>query len=390
MTTIEIILIAILCLIIISMCIFIPIILKKIPKGNNSNIASDVLQKMGDQISKTLETQHQKDMEIIQNLITTNSTNNKESIADIKKIVTNDLNKSVSTEFNKSFELINKQLTNFQTAAGEFKTFGLSADKLLKAMKNVKVSGIFGEIQLHNILEQFLTSDQYVEKFQPKENQDRVEFAIKFPTNDNKFVYLPIDSKFPNTVFTDLVNAQEIGDKAAINLKLSQLKQTINNMAKDIHDKYINPPRTTPYAIMFLPTESLYVEVIKMGLLEKLQQEYQVTIAGPSTISALLISFMMGFKSLKIQQDASNIITLISALKSQFTKMEDEIGEVSEGFNKSTEGFQKLLDTRFRMIRSKIKSIDEMPLTESDKLIGVNDIEQIEQIKAEELDINDK
>lgn len=394
MTITEIILIVILCLIIISIFIFILALLKKISKKDNLVDNTDTLQKIGVQIKDSLETQHKKDMEMILDKIDTSSKNNKDSIEDIKKIVTEDLNKSVSTEFNKSFKAIGEQLTKMQTTAGELKTFGSSADKLLKAMKNVKISGIFGEVQLSNILEQFLTPNQYSVNFQAKENQDRVEFAIKFPTNDNKnnnkFVYLPIDSKFPYNVFTDLIAAQEKGDENTINLKLVQLKQTVIKMAKDIHNKYINPPLTTTYAIMFLSTESLYVEVIKMGLLERIQQEYQVTIAGPTTISAMLISFMMAFKSIKIQQDASNIITTISALKAQFTKMEDELKKVSDGFDKSTKGFHTLLGTRFRMIRSKINSIDEMPLPESDKLIGVNDVEQIKQIEAEEADKNNK
>lgn len=391
MTTIEIILLVILCLIIVSMCIFIPVLLKKL--SNKSTIQSndtDILEKIGNQIIVALETQHKKDMEMINEKMEANSKANKEGIEGIKKIVTDDLSKSVSTKFNESFKAIGEQLTKMQTAAGELKSFGSSADKLLKAMKNVKVSGVFGEVQLNNILNQFLTRNQYVENFQAKENQDRVEFAIKFPTNDDKFVYLPIDSKFPNNIFTDLIAAQETGDETTINIKLNQLKQTVIKMAKDIHEKYINPPRTTTYAVMFLPTESLYVEIIRMGLLEKLQQDYQVTIAGPTTISAMLISFMMGFKSFKIQQDAFSIITMLSALKAQFRTMESEIKMVSDGFDKSTKGFQKLLNTRFRMVKSKIKSIDEMPLSESDKLIGVNDVDQIDQIKAEESDIENK
>lgn len=391
MTKVEIFLvILLLCLIVICMCFLASYLLKKKQKRDNQTIDNNLLQKIGDQISDKLEIQHKKDMELIKSHLENGSKQNKESIADIKKIVTDDLNKSVNAKFDESFKTIGEQLAKMQTAAGELKSFGSSADKLLKVMKNVKVSGVFGEVQLTNILDQFLTQNQYVTNFQAKENQERVEFAIKFPTSDNKFVYLPIDSKFPNNVFADLITAQETGDETSINLKLKQLKQTIIKMAKDIHDKYINPPYTTTYAIMFLPTESLYFEIIRMGLLEKLQQSYQVTIAGPTTISALLVSFMMGFQSFKIQQDALHIMSMVSALKAQFKKMESEIKTVSDGFKKSTAGFQSLLDTRFRMIRSKINSIDEMPLSESDKLVGINDVEQIELIKAEESDARKK
>ncbi len=291
-------------------------------------------------------------------------------------------NDNINSNFEKSFQKINEQLESLNKSTGEMKNYGETADELLRAMKGSKVQGIFGETQLGDLLSQFLAPDQFENNFQAKlDSQERVEYAVKIPGNkDGEFVFVPIDSKFPMTVFVDLCNAQKEGNEDAIEEKQKILKSTILRMAKDIQTKYINFPRTTSYGIMFLPTETLYLEAIKLNLLDELREKNHVTMCGPSTLSAILMSFKMGFQTFKMQKESANIIKTHQALKTQFEKLKEEITSVGSHFNKVNKTFDKMTDTRFKKIAKALENVEALPEAEANKQIDFNP----EETKKEE------
>lgn len=290
-------------------------------------------------------------------------------------------NENINTSFEKSFKKINEQLESLNKSTGEIKNYGETADELLRAMKGSKISGIFGETQLGDLLLQFLAPDQFEKNFQAKlDSQERVEYAVKIPgNNDGEFIYVPIDSKFPMTVFIALTKAQKDGNKDVIDAATKELKSAICKMAKDIETKYINFPRTTSYGIMFLPTEALYLEAIKLNLLDELREKNHVTMCGPSTLSAILMSFKMGFQTFKMQNASANIMKTHQALKTEFRKLKDEMEIVDKSFAKANKAFDKMTETRFKKIEKAVVDVDALPGQEADNLIGVDDNEVLKK-----------
>ncbi len=295
----------------------------------------------------------------------------------MRETVDEKLSKTLNERFEQSFKVLSTQLENVYKSLGEMQNVASNVNNLTKVLTNVKTTGIFGEIQLGSILEQLLTTEQYETNYVTANNREPVEFAIKLSGLDEKPIYLPIDSKFPLTVYTDLVNAYENNQFDLVKLKKEKLKNTIKSMAKDIKNKYIYPPKTTNFAIMFLPIEGLYAEVAKMGLIEELQQTFSVTIAGPTTMSALLNSLQMGFRTLAIQKKSSEVWNILGAVKTEFEKYSSAVIKIQDKFESTSKEFDALVGTRTRLINSKLKNVENLETTESEKVIGIQSSESI-------------
>ena len=232
----------------------------------------------------------------------------------------NKLQKTLEERISKSFQLVSERLEQVYKGLGEMQNLAAGVGDLKKVLSNVKTRGILGEVQLGAILEQILTPEQYEENVRTKSTgSERVEFAVKLPGDDEGTVWLPIDAKFPGDAYAKLVDAYELGDPNAVEEAAKNLERIIKSEAKDIHDKYIEPPYTTDFGIMFLPFEGLYAEVVRRGLLETLQRDYKVNIAGPTTMAALLNSLQMGFRTLAIQKRSGEVWNVLGASRRSST-----------------------------------------------------------------------
>ena len=249
---------------------------------------------------------------------------NNKKLEEMRKTVDERLQQSIEEKMNRSFSLVNERLEQVYKGLGEMQSLAVGVGDLKKVLSNVKTRGILGEIQLSAILSEILSPEQYEENVATKKgSKNVVEFAVKLPSDDDKFIYLPIDSKFPGDTYAALRDAIDEGDKIKIDLAAKALITRIKSEAKDIHDKYIDPPYTTEFAIMFLPFEGLYSEAVNRGLVEILQRDYKVNIAGPSTMAALLNSLQMGFKTLAVQKRSAEVWEILGAVKQEFDKFGD-------------------------------------------------------------------
>ena len=297
---------------------------------------------------------------------------NNKQLDKMRETVDEKLSKTINERFDQSFKVLNDQLEKVYKSIGEMQTMATDVGSLTKMLSNVKTTGIFGEVQLGAILEQLLTKDQYATNIILADGREPVEYAIKLPGKaDGEWVYMPLDSKFPYTVYTDMQNAYEQGNTDEFNRKKEQLKATIKNMAKDICEKYIYPPKTTNFAVMFLPIEGLYAEVVKLGLLPELQSKYKITIAGPTTMSALLNSLQMGFDTLKVQKKSVEIWKLLSAVRTEFENFNKVVHKIQTKIDDAGKEFDNLIGTRTRKLASKLKSVDVLSQPEADAILGL-------------------
>lgn len=283
---------------------------------------------------------------------------NNRQLEEMRKTVDEKLQKTLEDKMNKSFALVNDRLEQVYKGLGEMQTLAVGVGDLKKVLSNVKTRGILGEIQLGSILSEILSPEQYDENVATKKGSKAVvEFAIKLPADDDGFIYLPIDSKFPGDTYASLRDAVEEGDKAKIDAAAKLLIATIKSEAKDIHDKYIDPPNTTEFAIMFLPFEGLYSEVVNRGLVEVLQREYKVNIAGPSTMAALLNSLQMGFKTLAVQKRSAEVWEVLGSVKQEFDKFNDVLVLTQQRLDQANKELDKLVGVRTRQIQRKLKNV---------------------------------
>ena len=284
---------------------------------------------------------------------------NNRQLDEMRKTVDERLEKSLEDKMNKSFSLVSQRLEQVYKGLGEMQNLATGVGDLKKVLSNVKTRGILGEIQLGSILSEILSPEQYAENVATKKgSKNVVEFAVKLPARDDGFIWLPIDSKFPGDTYAALREAIDNGDKAQIDASAKLLIATIKNEAKDISSKYIDPPNTTEFAIMFLPFEGLYSEVVNRGMVEVLQREYKVNIAGPSTMAALLNSIQMGFKTLAVQKRSAEVWQVLGSVKKEF----DTFAKVLESTQKRLDQANKDLDTlvgvRTRQIQRKLKDVE--------------------------------
>lgn len=301
---------------------------------------------------------------------------NNKQLDKMRETVDEKLSKTINERFEQSFKVLSTQLESVHKSLGEMQNVATNVGNLTKVLSNVKTTGVFGEVQLGAIFDQLLTPEQYDVNVVTGDAHDPVEYAIKMPgQNEGEYIYLPVDSKFPLTVYTDLCTAYENNEIDTVKQKRDQLKNTIKNMAKDIKEKYIYPPKTTDFAVMFLPIEGLYAEVSKMGLIEELQSKYKVTIAGPTTMSALLNSLQMGFRTLAISKKSGEVWKILGAVKTEFGKYNEVVNKIRTRFENTSKDFDALVGTRTRMIESKLKSVEKLDSTETQNLLGIADAE---------------
>lgn len=293
----------------------------------------------------------EKRLEYLQN-------DNNRQLEKMRETVDEKLQKTLEEKMNKSFSLVNERLEQVYKGLGEMQNLAVGVGDLKKVLSNVKTRGILGEIQLKSILSEILSPEQYEENIATKKgSKNVVEFAIKLPADDESVVYLPIDSKFPGDTYANLRDAIEKGDKDEIDATAKVLVATIKSEAKDIHDKYIDPPNTTEFAIMFLPFEGLYSEVVNRGLVEVLQRDYKVNIAGPSTMAALLNSLQMGFKTLAVQKRSAEVWEVLGGVKQEFDKFNDVLVQTQQRLDQANKELDKLVGVRTRQIQRKLKNI---------------------------------
>lgn len=296
---------------------------------------------------------------------------------DMRIMVEEKLQKTLNERIGQSFELVRTQLENVQRGLGEMKTLAEDVGGLKKVLGNVKTRGTFGEVQLGALLEQMLSPEQYEANVKTRKNATEfVEFAIKLPGKDNgkEVVYLPIDAKFPKDVYEQYADACEDGDTALINSTSRQLETTVKRMAKDIHDKYIEPPFTTDFAIMFLPFENIYAEVIRRtSLVETMQKDFKIVVTGPTTLGAILNSLQMGFRTLAIQKRTSEVWSVLGAVKTEFSKFGGMLEKVQKNLQNAGDQLEEVMGKRTRAIERKLRQVEALPAEESRKMLSMND-----------------
>ncbi|MFC3414368.1 DNA recombination protein RmuC [Algoriphagus hitonicola] len=288
----------------------------------------------------------------------------------IRETVDEKLQKTLEARLGQSFEMVSNQLQAVQKGLGEMQSLANGVGDLKRVLNNVKSRGVLGEYQLQAILENLLTAEQYeINAAVGKGNRERVEFAVKMPGQDQT-ILLPIDSKFPQESYLRLVDAYELASKPEINQQRAELFKAVKKAAQDIRDKYLNPPFTTDFAILFLPVESLYAEILREpGLTQQIQQEYKVLVTGPTTLSAILNSLQMGFRTLAIQKRSSEVWQILGAIKTEFGKFGELIEKTQRKLTEAHSELDKLVGVRTRAIQRKLKDVEEMPESESKRLL---------------------
>ncbi len=357
--------------------------LKEIKKELNESLLSSIkgFEESFDKNVKSFnDLQREKfgQLETKQNELVKNTETKLESI---RITVEEKLEKTLSERLGQSFETVGKQLIEVQKGLGEMQTLAQDVGGLKKVLSNVKMRGGIGEVQLAMLLEQVLAPEQYQANVKTKEGSaDLVEFAIKLPGRDegNSVVWLPVDAKFPKDVYEQLQTAYEIGDLPAIEIAQKNLESTIKRMAKDIHDKYIDPPNTTDFGIMFLPFEGIYAEVVrKASLLEDLQRNYKIIVTGPTTLAAILNSLQMGFKTLAIQKRSSEVWKVLGAVKKEFENFGGLMQKAQSNIQTGLNQLDDVIGTRTRAIQRTLKNVEAASQTET-KIILPDSIENME------------
>ena len=285
-------------------------------------------------------------------------------LEEIRQTVDEKLQQTLNERISQSFRLVNEQLVNVQKGLGEMQSLAQDVGGLKRVLSNVKTRGNIGEIQLSMLLEQLLAPEQYEANVHTRKGSDAVvEFAVKLPGKDDarEFVYLPIDAKFPKDVYEQLLDAYDAADPQQIESAGKQLEATIKKMAKDISEKYLAPPATTDFGIMFLPFEGIYAEVVRRSaLLEDLQRNYKVVVTGPTTLAAILNSLQMGFRTLAIQKHSGEVWTILGAVKKEFEKMGGMLEKAQRNLQTASGQIEEVLGTRTRAIQRRLKDVDTL------------------------------
>ena len=313
-------------------------------------------------------------------------TSNEKKLDEMRVTVDEKLHDTLEKRLGESFRTVSEQLKAVQTGLGEMRSLATGVGDLKKVLSNVKTRGTFGEVQLGAILEDILTRRQYDINVRTKEDSgENVEFAVKLPgpeDDPDRCVWLPIDSKFPQEDYQRLVDAAEAGDVDTVKSSKASLARSVKNCAKDIRTKYINPPATTDFAILFLPTEGLYAEVLRQpGLVDELMRDERIVVAGPTTLSAILSSLRMGFRTLAIEKRSSEVWQILAAVKKEF----GSFGEVLAQLKKQLETASKTVDktgVRTRAIERKLRDVEELPDVDSSGVLGLESA--VEEAELEE------
>lgn len=289
--------------------------------------------------------------------ITMMTDENNRQLFEMRNTVDEKLQKTLEDRIGRSFRQVSDTLEQVTRGLGQMQTLAAGVGDLKKVLSNVKTRGIVGEIQLGAILAQILSPEQYDENVAVKGGSERVEFAVKFPGEGDRPVYLPIDSKFPADAYTRLLDAYDTGDRQLIKAATDGLRNAVLKAAKDIRTKYISPPYTTEFAIMFLPFEGLYAEVLRLGLVDTLQRDYRINIAGPTTMAAMLNSFQMGFRSLALQKQSGEVWDTLAKVRTEFDKFGAVLVKTQTKMEQAQKDLEKLVGVRTRGIQRALKGV---------------------------------
>lgn len=329
------------------------------------------LTQRNDTLQKTVNDMLKQINDTMESRLISIQKDNEKKLEQMRETVDEKLQKTLEDRISQSFKLVSERLEQVYKGLGEMQSLASGVGDLKKVLSNVKTRGILGEIQLGAILEQILSKEQYEENIATKKGSaDRVEYAIRLPGDEDGYVYLPIDAKFPGDTYSHLMEAYETGNVAEIESAVTALERAIKSFAKSIHDKYISPPNTTDFGIMFLPLEGLYAEVVRRGMVETLQREYKINIAGPTTMAALLNSLQMGFKTLAIQKHSGEVWNVLGAVKTEFDKFGSVLAATQQRISQANEELDKLVGVRTRKIQSKLRNVATLSEENSQALIG--------------------
>lgn len=297
---------------------------------------------------------------------------------EMRLMVEEKLQKTLNERIGQSFEMVRSQLENVQKGLGEMRTLAQDVGGLKKVLSNVKTRGTFGEVQLGALLDQMLSPEQYETNVKTKKSAaEFVEFAVKLPGKEgsNETVYLPIDAKFPKDVYEQYQEAYEAGDPLMVETSSRQLETTIKKMAKDIHDKYVDPPYTTDFAILFLPFENIYAEVIRRtALVDALQKDWKIVLTGPTTLGAILNSLQMGFRTLAIQKRTSEVWNVLGAVKTEFGKFGGLLEKVQKNLQNAGDQLEEVMGKRTRAIERKLRQVEALPADESQRMLRLPEL----------------
>jgi DNA recombination protein RmuC len=330
-------------------------------------------EKMNEMIQSNNEFQ-QKIVIALNNSLKDMQESNERKLDKIESTVNEKLDKTLNARLDSSFKQIGDQLSELYKSLGELNKLSTGVTDLNRTLSNVKTRGTWGEIQLQAILEQTMVRSQYDINIPTKKNSnDRIEFAIKIPTKDDsdEFIYLPIDSKMPTDIYNKIMTASENADPVLLSSATKELEQRIKTEARTIRDKYIDPPNTTDFAIMFLPTESLYAEVLRInGLMEWCQINCKIVISGPSTITALLNSLRLGFSNMALNKKSKDVLKLLQAIKTQYVTLSGLIDKTQKKLHDATVATEAL-KTRTDMIQKRMIKIEELELQDANEFLGL-------------------
>ena len=349
--------------------------LRKEMVGNQAAQLQQILDTMNRNLLTTNELQREKlEMMIGRQDQLIKSTEKR--LDDMRQMVEEKLQKTLHERIGQSFELVRTQLENVQQGLGEMKNLAQDVGGLKRVLTNVKTRGTFGEVQLAALLEQMLSPEQYDANVKTKQKgTEFVEFAVKLPGKDDglECVYLPIDAKFPKDVYEQYLDAYESGDVNLINSTSHQLEQVVKKMARDIREKYLDPPFTTDFGIMFLPFENIYAEVIRRtALVDQLQREFRVIVTGPTTLGAILNSLQMGFRTLAIEKRSSEVWTVLAAVKTEFGKFGGMLEKVQKNLETAGSQLDEVLGKRTRAIERKLRQVQELPVDRSADILALD------------------
>lgn len=336
---------------------------------------SAVIAKLADSTEKKLEALRVTVEEKLQSI----QADNAKQLEQMRQTVDEKLQGTLEKRLGESFKQVSERLELVHKGLGEMQTLATGVGDLKKVLTNVKTRGTWGEVQLGALLEQVLNPDQFAVNVATKDGGERVEFAIKLPgagTDKDEIVWLPIDAKFPIEDYQRLIDAQELGDLAGVETAGKQLESRVKACAGDICRKYLNPPRTTDFAILFLPIEGLFAEVIRRtGLTEAIQRECRVVIAGPTTLWSILSSLQMGFRTLAIQKRSSEVWNLLAAVKTEWTKYGDVLDAVQKKLLQASDTIEKA-KVRSRAVGRKLKDVQDLPVGEAAALLSLDVLEE--------------
>ena len=346
----------------------------KISKENREEL-SNTLERFEERFSKNIKSVQDAIYKQLKDI----RDDNTKQLDRMRNTVDEKLQTTLEKRLGESFKQVSERLEKVHKGLGEMQSIASGVGDLKKVLSNVKTKGVFGEYQLGNILEQILTPDQYGKNVSTNPDYNgSVEYAVKMPgDNESSVLWLPIDSKFPTKSYEDLLNAYEVADKDAVEIARKQLIRAVDGFAKDISGKYISVPNTTNFAIMFVPIEGLFAEILREpGIMETLRSKYKIALTGPTTLSALLNSLQMGFRTLLVQERSSEVWNILSAVKSEFETFGSHLSKVQSQLKTASSSLETLQGTRSRAMERKLRDVESIDIKEAKEILELPKAEE--------------